>query len=318
MDLWIDQVQEKMGRKSATQGPQGTMSAKSRQSVEILIESLSSMKDFFHKVNPGFQSYLKLATALTLAVENFYSQMRSRNDMPTVLEFAYLFVPNIRESLKQLTDTGFVYYTSPHSYYEAPESTKIPFRDLPSIPYPASVEMSKEDPKTMRDWQDNFGKPVCQLTIRNQSTKDNVGTFTLYACKTLDPLPRPLDFSDTNEITATHKEVTEMQQVSGGACLFKGNSVVVVKHDHIRGFPLRGPFFVGSILTDTSDKELNSLCESQLFVPSFEDCLLFRLHGRVSIHRDGIVGKVEEGHFQRDKCSQTERSIVQDISQISK
>ena len=93
-------------------------------------------------------------------VENFYSQMRSRNDMPTVLEFAYFFVPTICESLKQLTDTGFVYYTSPHSYYEAPESTKIPFRDLPSIPYPASVEMSKEDQMMMGDWRDNFGKPV--------------------------------------------------------------------------------------------------------------------------------------------------------------
>ena len=30
MDLWIDQVQEKMGRESAAQGPQGTISAKSR------------------------------------------------------------------------------------------------------------------------------------------------------------------------------------------------------------------------------------------------------------------------------------------------
>ena len=91
-----------------------------------------------------------------------------------------------------------------------------------------------------------------------------------------------------------------MQQVSGGACLFEANGVVVVKCDHIRGFPLRGPFFVGSILTDVSDKELNSLCQIQLFAPSFEDCLLFRLHERVSIHRDGIVGKVEEGHFQRE------------------
>ena len=86
--------------------------------------------------------------------------------------------------------------------------------------------------------------------------------------------------------------------------------LIVMKRDHIRGFPLRGPFFVGSILIDVSDKELNSLCEIQLFVPSFEDCPLFRLHGRVSIHRDGIVGKVGEGHFQRDKCSQTERGIV--------
>ena len=152
----------------------------------------------------------------------------------------------------------------------------------------------------MRDWRDNFGKPVRQLTVRNQSTKDNVGTLPLYAYTTPDPPPRPLDFSATNEITATHTEVTQMQQVSGGACLCETNSVVVVKRDHIRGFPLRGPFFEGSILTNVSDKELNSLCEIQLFVPSFEDCLLFRLHGRVSIHRDGIVGKVEEGHFQRE------------------
>ena len=85
----------------------------------------------------------------------------------------------------------------------------------------------------MRDWRDNFGKPVRQLTVRNQSTKDNVGTLPLCAHTTPDPLPRPLDFSATNEITATHTEVTEMQQVSGGACLFEANSAVVVKRDHM-------------------------------------------------------------------------------------
>ena len=46
---------------------------------------------------------------MTLVVENFFSKMRARNDMPTVLEFAYLFSPTIRETLKQLTDIGFVY-----------------------------------------------------------------------------------------------------------------------------------------------------------------------------------------------------------------
>ena len=54
--------------------------------------------------------------------------------MPTVLEFAFLFVPTIRESLKQLTETGFVYYISPHSYYEVPESTKIPFLAINTLP----------------------------------------------------------------------------------------------------------------------------------------------------------------------------------------
>ena len=83
--------------------------------------------------------------------------------------------------------------------------------------------------------------------------------------------------------------------------LYEGNIVIVVKRDRIRGFPLIGPFFVGSLLPDVSDKELNPLCEIRAFVRSFEDCLLFRLHGRVSIHRDGIVGKVEEGHLQREQ-----------------
>ena len=54
-------------------------------------------------------SFLKLVATFTLVVENFFSQMRSRNDIPTALEFAYLFAPTIRESLKQLTDIGFVY-----------------------------------------------------------------------------------------------------------------------------------------------------------------------------------------------------------------
>ena len=48
-----------------------------------------------------------------------------------------------------------------------------------------------------------------------------------------------VDFSATNEITATrNREDTDKPQVSGGACSFESNSVMVVKRDHIRGFLL--------------------------------------------------------------------------------
>lgn len=104
--------------------------------------------------------------------------------MPTVLEFAHLFAPMIRESLKQLTDTGFLYYTSPSSYYDAPETMQLAFRTLPSVRCPSSVQMTKEDQQLMRDRRDNYGKPVRQLTVRNQSTKDNVGTLPIFACTT--------------------------------------------------------------------------------------------------------------------------------------
>ena len=102
-------------------------------------------------------SFLKRVATFTLVVENFFTEMRSRNDIPTALEFAYLFAPTIRESLKQLTDIGFVYYTSPHSYYEVPDEMKLPFRDLPSLSIPSSVEMAKDDQRLMRDWRDSFG-----------------------------------------------------------------------------------------------------------------------------------------------------------------
>ena len=177
-DGWVDEVQTKMGRKATTQGPRETVSAKSRWRVHILRDSLSSLGHFLKEVNPSFSKSVKLAATLTLVVENFFSQMRSRNDiMPTALEFAYLFGPTIRESLKQLTNTGFVYYTSLSSHYEPPDEKKFPFRDLPRISFPPSVAMTKEDQKLMRDCWDNFGKPVRQLTVKNQSTKDNVCTL---------------------------------------------------------------------------------------------------------------------------------------------
>ncbi|CAH3169491.1 unnamed protein product [Porites lobata] len=153
--------------------------------------------------------------------------MRSRNDMPTALEFAYLLAPTIRESLKQLTDIGFVYYTSPHTYCEVPDEMKLPFPDLPSSSVPSSVD----DQRLMRDWRGSFGKPVRQLTIQNQ----------------------------------------KKQEAVRGAMLFEANSVVVVKRDHIRGYPKRGPFFVGIVVADVSDKEENSFCDIELFVSSFED-----------------------------------------------
>ena len=97
-------------------------------------------------------------------------------------------------------------------------------------------------------------KLVHQLTVRNQSTKDNVGTLPLFAYTTPDQPPRPLDFSTTDDLTARETVVTEIEQEAvRGAILFEANSVVVVKRDHIRGYPNRGPFFVGIVVADVTE-----------------------------------------------------------------
>ena len=48
--------------------------------------------------------------------------------------------------------------------------------------------------------------------------------------------------------------VTEIEQEAvRGAILFEANSVVVVKRDHIRGYPNRGPFVVGIVVADVTE-----------------------------------------------------------------
>ena len=137
-------------------------------------------------------------------------------------------------------------------------------------------------------------------SVRNQSTKDNVGTLPLFAYTTPDQLPRPLNLSTSDDLTARETVVAEIEQEAvRGAILFEANSVVVVKRDHIRGYPNRGPFFVGIVVADVTDKEENSFCDIELFVSSFEDCLLFTLNESVRIHRDAIVSKVGEEHFEK-------------------
>ena len=139
-------------------------------------------------------------------------------------------------------------------YYEVPYEMKLPFRDLPSLSVPSSVEMAKDDQRLMRDWRDSFGKPVRQLTVRNQSTKDNVGTLPLFAYTTPDQPPRPLDFSTADDLTARGTVVTEIEQEAvRGAIIFEANSVVVVKRDHIHGYRNRGPFFVGIVVADVTE-----------------------------------------------------------------
>ena len=71
---------------------------------------------------------------------------------------------------------------------------------------------AKDGQRSMRDWRDRLGKLVHQLTVRNQSTKDNVGTLPLFAYTTPDRPPRPLDYSTTGDLTARETVVTNIEQ----------------------------------------------------------------------------------------------------------
>jgi len=95
--------------------------SKSISSVNIITNSLQSLKETVEYVNSGYLANLRLASLLTLVVEHLFSKMRSRNPTPTVFEYAYLFGPTMKENVKQLTKCGFHYFTGRSSFYELPE-----------------------------------------------------------------------------------------------------------------------------------------------------------------------------------------------------
>ena len=162
-----------------------------------------------------------------------------------------------------------------------------------------SIEMAKEDKTILRDWRDNFGKPVRQLTGRNKSTKDNVGTLPIFAYATPDPPQQPLNFFTMVDQTPRLAR-TESIAPSGAACttiLFQANTVFILKRDHIRrqsGVAASGPFFIGTLEIDITENDHESYFDLQLSVPSFQDCLNFIYHGKVNVHRDEVICTVNE------------------------
>ena len=50
-------------------------------------------------------------------------------------------------------------------------------------------------------------------------------------------------------------------------------------------------------------RSTDSYWDADLFFPSFEDCLSFLFYGSVKIHRDAVIGKVDESHLSREDNS---------------
>ena len=146
-----------------------------------------------------------------------------------------------------------------------------------------------------------------KLTVRNHSTKENIGTLPIFAYATPDPPQQPLNFSAMVDQTPRLAR-TESIAPSGAACraiLFQAHSVLLVKRDHIRrqsGVATTGPFFIASLETDVTEDDHESYFDLQFYVPSFQDCLNFIHHRKVNVHRDAVIYTVDETEIQTGYC----------------
>lgn len=203
LNSWERETREALCRREAVQGPQGISSSKSISSVNIITESLQSLKETIEYVNSGCLTQHRLVSLPTLVVEHLFSKIRPRNPIPTVPEYVYLFVPTMKESVKQLVKCGFHYFTACSSFYELPEKGCLNLNEVPSVPQLPGKSTSLADQRVLCDWRENYGLSVPQVTVRNQSTKDNVGTPPLYSYTQLALIPQPLTFMTSGDLKTT-------------------------------------------------------------------------------------------------------------------
>ena len=94
----------------------------------------------------------------------------------------------------------------------------------------------------MRDWRDNYGKPVRQLTMRNQSTKGNVGILPIFAYTTPHLPSQPLNFSTmVNQVVRISRSEDSIAPFEIRGTVFHSGAVLVVKLNHIREVSTNGP-----------------------------------------------------------------------------
>ena len=81
-------VQGIKGSTSQTQGPDGTLSATTLNSVKMILEGLTRLRTKVVELSPNFIQHLDVVSLLTLFVEDFFSGMRGGNkDSPMMLDF---------------------------------------------------------------------------------------------------------------------------------------------------------------------------------------------------------------------------------------
>ena len=69
-------IQGIKGSTSQNQGPYGTLSATTLNSVKMILEGLTRLRTKVMELNPNFIQHLDVESLLTLFVENFFSSMR--------------------------------------------------------------------------------------------------------------------------------------------------------------------------------------------------------------------------------------------------
>ena len=114
---------------SAKDGPQGTVSKKTQDSVELLLNGVNNLIRSITNVSPEYKDSIDWQTLLTTQLESLHAVSHFKHETFSALQYAIEFGTISKESLKRITKWGAKYYTHPSSYYTVPQ-TGMSFKDV--------------------------------------------------------------------------------------------------------------------------------------------------------------------------------------------
>ncbi|CAH3038627.1 unnamed protein product [Pocillopora meandrina] len=271
-------VQQIKGSTAKTQGPDGTLSSSTLNSVEMILLGLNRLKEDVIHLNPEYLKDIEVRSLLTLFVENFFSSMRGGNTItPTVLDFCRR-LRCTNELLKPVTKNPFNYFTNPKASYYVQPSMKdvlIQFSELAKLPKP--------------------NKP---------------GTLPLNVYEASPPTENTVDFTALLGESSTdgNKEREDSGQDRADIEILHPNGTFVLfPHICRPGSLPTNTFYIVKLLEDLPDDDHFAHVRTEWYAQDLVDPLLFTTTGKeYTVSKDGIKGTVHVTLIADDTVEITE------------
>ena len=161
-------VKERFNLSRETNGPEGTVSKKTQDSLTLLRKGINRLIENISSINPSFVDLVELLTLLTTQVENLHAVSHLKNEIFSALNYSQDFGTIVKESLKRITKWAAKYFTHDRSFYPVPD-TSMPLSALSTMALPAVQRVTKEDEAVMKEWMENY-RSVRQRTRRSETT----------------------------------------------------------------------------------------------------------------------------------------------------
>ena len=148
----------KMKETATINGPEGTVSSKTQESLVLLERGMEQLRDNVKNVNEDYLGDIDLRTLLTTQVENLHAVSHFKNETFTAPQYAQDFGTISKESLKRTTKWGAKYFTLEKSYYPVPKSS-VELRDVDLMKPPPADNVDPNIEAAMKELVDRY-RPV--------------------------------------------------------------------------------------------------------------------------------------------------------------